>query len=205
MKLYHLITGPLRVNAYFLVNEDTAEAVLIDGGENYKNIKQVEDSNGIKIKALLLTHAHFDHAGCAKKLQDDGVVVYIGAPDAQKLHNKDNLSGDFGRTFDYLTADKTIIDGDIITECGMTFKVIATPGHTDGSVCFLIDDMLFSGDTLFLESVGRTDFPSGSRADLVRSVKKLFELEGDYTVYPGHEGFTTLSHERKYNLFADYD
>ena len=65
--------------------------------------------------------------------------------------------------------------------------------------------MLFSGDTLFLESVGRTDFPSGSRADLVRSVKKLFELEGDYTVYPGHEGFTTLSHERKYNLFADYD
>ena len=205
MKLYHLITGPLRVNAYFLVNEDTKEAVLIDCGENYKKIKQVEESNGFKVKALLLTHAHFDHSGCAKRLQDDGVRVYISALDAQKLLNEDNLSGDFGRAFEYLTADKTIIDGDYITECGMTFKVIATPGHTDGSVCFLIGDMLFSGDTLFLESVGRTDFRSGSRADLIKSVKKLFELDGDYTVYPGHEDFTTLSHERKYNLFADYD
>ena len=205
MKLYHLITGPLRVNAYFLVNENTNEAVLIDGGENYKKIKQVEDGNGFKIKALLLTHAHFDHAGCAKKLQDDGVKVYIGAPDAPKLLNDDNLSGDFGREFEYLTADKTVIDGDIITECGISFKVIATPGHTDGSVCFVVENMLFSGDTLFLESVGRTDFKSGSRADLVKSVKKLFELEGDYKVYPGHEDFTTLSHERKYNLFADYD
>ena len=84
-------------------------------------------------------------------------------------------------------------------------KVIFTPGHTDGSVTFLVDDMLFTGDTLFLESVGRTDFPTGDREQLVSSVKKLYSLEGDYKVYPGHQEFTTLSHERKYNMFVDYD
>ena len=100
MKLYHLITGPLRVNAYFLVNEKTNDAVCIDCGENYKKIKQAEQVYGFKIKALLLTHAHFDHSGAAKRLQDDGATVYIGALDAEKLLNEGNLSGDFGREFD---------------------------------------------------------------------------------------------------------
>lgn len=205
MKLYHLITGPLRVNAYFLVNETTNDAVCIDCGENYKKIKQAEETYGFKIKALLLTHAHFDHSGSAKKLQDDGAKVYIGALDAPKLLNDGNLSSHFGRAFDYLTADKTVMDGDTFSECGIEFKVISTPGHTDGSVCFVTGNMIFSGDTLFLESVGRTDFPSGDRKDLVNSVKKLFALDGDYSVYPGHEDFTTLSHERKFNTFVDYD
>ena len=80
-----------------------------------------------------------------------------------------------------------------------------TPGHTDGSACFIVNNMLFTGDTLFLESVGRTDFISGNRDDLVESVKKLFSLNGEYLVYPGHEEFTTLDHERKYNTFVDYD
>ena len=204
MKLYHLITGPLRVNAYFLVN-DKGEAVAIDGGENYKKVKQAEETYGFKVKALLLTHAHFDHAGCAKKLQDDGAKVYISETDAPKLLNDGNLSGDFGRKFDYLTADITVGDGDEICECGMKFKVIATPGHTDGSICFLINDMLFTGDTLFWGSVGRTDFPTGNRDALVASVKKLFALPGEYSVYPGHEEFTTLSHERQFNRFVDYD
>ena len=204
MKMYHLPSGPLHVNTYFLVN-DNNQAVVIDGGENYKKVKQVEKEYGFKIEALLLTHAHFDHAGNAKKLQDDGAKVYISQLDAPKLLNEQNLSGDFGRAFDYLTADYTFNDGDVLSVCGFEIKVIATPGHTDGSVCFLIGNMLFTGDTLFLESVGRTDFITGDRAQLVSSVKKLFDLEGDYTVYPGHEDFTTLSHERKYNAFIDYD
>lgn len=204
MKLYHLISGPLRVNVYVLVN-DKNQAVVIDCGENYKKLKQAEEQYGFKIKALILTHAHFDHSGCAKKLQDDGVKVYISTLDAPKLLNDGNLSSHFGRQFEHLTADETVMDGDVIDECGMQFKVISTPGHTDGSICLLIDNMLFSGDTLFLECVGRTDFPTGSRNEMVASVKKLFALEGDYSVYPGHEDFTTLSHERKFNLFADYD
>ena len=204
MKLYHLRSGPLRVNTYFLVN-DFNEAVVIDSGENYKKVKQVESELGFKIKAVLLTHAHFDHAGNAKKLQNDGAKIYISKLDAPKLLNDLNLSKDFGREFEYLTADYTFDDGQTLTVCGMNIKVILTPGHTDGSACFLVDNMLFTGDTLFLESVGRTDFPTGDRDELVNSVKRLFNLDGDCIVYPGHEEFTTLSHERKYNAFVDYD
>lgn len=204
MKLYHLRSGPLRVNTYFLVNE-LNQALVIDSGENYKKVKQVESECGFKIEAVLLTHAHFDHAGNAKKLQDDGAKIYISELDAPKLLNEQNLSSDFGREFDYLTADYTIVDGQTLNVCGIDIKVIATPGHTDGSVCFLVGNMLFTGDTLFLESVGRTDFITGDRNELVKSVKKLFALDGEYTVYPGHEDFTTLSHERKYNAFVDYD
>lgn len=204
MKLYHLATGPLRVNSYFLVNEKN-ECVVIDGGENYKLIKQTEEKYGFYIKAVLLTHAHFDHAGNAKRLQDDGAKIYVSKLDANKLTNDDNLASDFGRKFDYLTADFTFEDNSIIDVCGLKINVIATPGHTDGSVCFLYENMLFTGDTLFCESVGRTDFKTGDRDSLINSIKKLFSLNGDYAVYPGHEEFTTLEHERKYNMFVDYD
>lgn len=204
MKLYHLCSGPLRVNTYFLVGENN-RAIVIDSGENYKKVKQVENEYGFKIEAVLLTHSHFDHAGNAKKLQDDGAKIYVSEKDAKKLLNDDNLSKDFGREFMYLTADYTFNDGEELNLFGIKIKVIATPGHTDGSVCFLVENMLFTGDTLFLESVGRTDFKSGNRRDLVSSVRKLFALNGDYTVYPGHEEFTTLSHEREFNRMVDYD
>lgn len=204
MKLYHLCSGPLRVNTYFLVGENN-RAIVIDSGENYKKVKQVENEYGFKIEAVLLTHSHFDHAGNAKKLQDDGAKIYVSEKDAKKLLNDDNLSKDFGREFMYLTADYTFNDGEELNLFGIKIKVIATPGHTDGSVCFLVENMLFTGDTLFLESVGRTDFKSGNRRELVSSVRKLFALNGDYTVYPGHEEFTTLSHEREFNRMVDYD
>lgn len=205
MKLYHLCSGPLRVNTYFLVNEETKQAIVIDAGENYKLIKETEKKYGFTVKALLLTHAHFDHAGNAKKLQDDGVKVFISLIDAPKLKNEDNLSGDFGRKFDYLTPDYTFLDGDFISAAGITVKALITPGHTDGSATFILDDMMFTGDTLFFESVGRTDFKTGDRNAMIASVKRLFDLSGDYKVYPGHEEFTTLSHERKFNTFVDYD
>ena len=205
MKLYHLSSGLLHVNTFFLVNEQTREAVCIDGGENYKLIKQTEQENGFTIKHLLLTHAHFDHAGNAAALQADGVKVYISAIDNPKLSDGGTLDSRFGRHYPPLNADVLLNGGDKLCLSGIDIEVIATPGHTDGSLTFKIGDMLFTGDTLFLESVGRTDFPTGDREELIRSVKKLFALNGDYNVYPGHEDFTTLSHERKYNLFSDVD
>ena len=205
MKLYHLTTGLLGVNSYFLVNEKTKNAILIDGGESYKTIKKAQADLGIKVTALLLTHAHFDHAGNAKALQEDGVKVYISKLDAPKLKNQLNLASDFGRHFDFLDADFTFCDGQVLQIEDITIKVIATPGHTDGSVSFLVDNMLFTGDTLFFQSIGRTDFPTGDRDTLINSVKKLFALNGDYSVYPGHDEFTTLEHERKYNYMVDYD
>ena len=203
MKLYHLQSGPLRVNSYFLVN-DNGEAVIIDSGENYKKIKQTEQDLNVKIKAVLLTHAHFDHAGNVKKLQDDGVKIYISKQDAPKLLNEDNLSSDFGRRFDYCKADFTFDDQDELDVCGIKIKVMLTPGHTDGSVCFMVDKAIFTGDTLFDGSVGRTDFISGNRQDMINSIKKLFALDGDYSIYPGHDTFTTLDYQRKYNIFAEY-
>lgn len=193
------------MNTYFLVNETTKDAIVIDAGENYKLIKETEKKHGFRIKALLLTHAHFDHAGNARKLQKDGVKVFISVKDAPKLKSDENLSGDFGRTFESLEPDYTFIDGDFITAAGITVKTLLTPGHTDGSAVFIVDDMMFTGDTLFYESVGRTDFKTGDRNAIINSVKRLFALEGDYKVYPGHEEFTTLSHERQYNAFVDYD
>ena len=204
MKMYHLPTGLLHVNAYFLVN-DQNDAVLIDGGENSKKIKETEQKYGFKVKAVLLTHVHFDHSGNSKKLQDDGAKVYISKIDAPKLKNHLNLSQDFGRKFDYIDADVTFSDGDVLEVCGFKITVIATPGHTDGSVCFMMDNMLFTGDTLFYGSVGRTDFPTGDRDQLVASVKRLYALNGDFNVYPGHAEFTTLERERRYNTFVDYD
>ena len=205
MKLYHLTSGLLGVNSYFLVNEETKNAILIDGGESCKTIKKAEQDLKIKITALLLTHAHFDHAGNAKALQDDGVKGYISEIDAPKLKNDLNLAGDFGRKFDYLDADYKFNDGDELEIEGIKIKVILTPGHTDGSATFLVDNMLFTGDTLFRLSIGRSDFPTGDKKLLINSVKKLFSLQGDYSVYPGHEDFTTLSYERENNAFVDYD
>ena len=204
MKLYHLCSGPLKVNTYFLVDETTNNAVVIDSSENYNLIKQTEEKYKFKITAVLLTHAHFDHSGNAKKLQDDGARIYIGVFDAPKLLNEDNLSSDFGRKFDYLTADVLLSDGEEFEINNIKFKCIWTPGHTDGSVTYLVDNMLFTGDTLFCESVGRTDFKSGSYSQIVESVKKLYALSGEYFVYPGHEKFTTLDHERKYNKFVEF-
>ena len=205
MKLLYVRSGPLRVNTYFLINESTNKAIVIDSGENYKLIKKIEEENGFNISAVLLTHAHFDHAGNVKKIQNDGAKIYCSRIDSEKLLNDQNLSSDFGREFEYCTSDYKFEDGEILNLEDIRIEVIATPGHTDGSVTFLVQDMLFTGDTLFLESVGRTDFVTGDKHQLVNSVKKLFALSGDYKVFPGHQDFTTLSHERKYNTFVDYD
>lgn len=205
MKLFHLSSGPLKVNTYFLVNEETLSAVVIDGGENYKLVKETEKKYGFTIKALLLTHAHFDHSGNAKKLQDDGVKIYASKLEADKLSTGGSLASRFGRDYQPLTVDHIITDGDDLVIEGINIKVIATPGHTDGSLTFKVNNMLFTGDTLFLESVGRTDFPTGNHEVLVSSIKKLFNLDGEFVVYPGHAEFTTLSHERKHNTFIDYD
>ena len=205
MTLYHVINGLLRVNTYYLVNEQTGGAVLIDCGENLNTIKKTEKECGFKVKAVLLTHAHFDHSGCAKDLQEQGAKIYISKIDAPKLSNEDNLGSHFGRKNRDCVPDYTFQDGDEIAVEGFKLKVIATPGHTDGSVCFIMDNIIFSGDTLFKESVGRTDFPTGDSDQLVQSVLKLLHLEGDYNVYPGHEEFTTLSHERKFNMFVEFE
>lgn len=187
------------VNTYFFVNDDK-KAVAIDVGD-YELAKKYEKKYGFKITDCLLTHGHFDHAGGCAKLQKEGVKIHIHTFDADKLYTDGNMSGYFGVDFENFTADCTFNDGDILKINGFEFKVILTDGHSKGSVCFIVDDKLISGDTLFYESIGRTDFYDGNFSEIKSSLKLLMDLDKDYTVYPGHGRVTKLSHERINNPY----
>ncbi len=200
MKLYYVNTGLLHVNSYFLVDEATNEAVLIDCGEYYNKIMNVASKFNFKIIAVLLTHAHFDHVLCAKKLQDDGAKIYVSETDANKIINGEILADHFKKPFDKFIPDKTFSDGEELKFASIKIKCLITPGHTDGSACFICGDNLFTGDTLFLQACGRIDFPTGNGKQMKASLERLYALEGDYIVYPGHNEFTTLENERKFNV-----
>ncbi len=204
IKVFHKISGALGVNCWFLT-VDGKNALLIDCGDDYALIKAAEKEFGFKVRAVLLTHAHFDHSGVAKRLQDDGVDIYISKKDAPKLSNTDNLADHFGIHFQELTPNFTFSGGDSLNILGVELQVISTAGHTDGSVTFLVEDMLFTGDTLFNQSFGRCDFPTGNLGDLIASCKKLFALQGDYKICAGHGDISSLSHERKFNPINCYD
>ncbi len=197
-----LTTGMLGVNTYFLINEQTNQAVIIDGGESYKKIIDQANKLGVTIVALLLTHSHFDHSGNAAQFQRDGVKVYISQKDNEKIQKNEPLFEKYGKAFDSLTADYLFSDGEILEIAGIKIKVLLTPGHTDGGACFIVDDMLFSGDTLFYQSIGRTDFPTGNFTELSRSIKRLYSLGVNYNVYPGHGESTTIEYEKKYNPYV---
>ena len=199
MQIYTVPAGMLRANSY-IVTENGADAVLIDcgGAQPLAFARQ----KGLNIRSVLLTHGHFDHiAGCAE-LQAAG--AQIGCAEAEKslITSPANLAAEMGVRIPAFSVDFTFQGGDELDLCGLKFTVLATPGHTPGGVCFLCGDSLFTGDTLFCESVGRTDFPGGSTLQLRESVKKLLALPGNLTVYPGHDEPTTLEHERMFNPFV---
>lgn len=201
MKTITVTTGLLAENAYILVSDDLSASVIIDGGEKYDEIKRAVTETGAPLKAMLLTHAHYDHSGIAAELQNDGVPVYIGEYDAEKV-----ITGvgacPFKSRFTPFTPDGILKGGDKLVFGDLELTVINTPGHTDGSVTFMSENALFTGDLLFSRSVGRTDFFSGDAGALVSSIKRLYTLNGDYIVYPGHGEKTTLSEERLFNPYV---
>lgn len=206
MEITALRTGPISVNTYIVFNPKTKEGIVIDPGGGCKRIKREAELSGITLKAQLLTHGHYDHCGASLKLQQDGVPVYIHEKDFDKPGGSGCLARAFGMPFDYFTPDFKVKDGDVLNIAGMEIKVLHTPGHTSGSVCYIIEDAIFSGDTLFHMSVGRTDFPDGDFRALNRSIKeKLFSLKGEYTLYPGHDEFSSLSYERNYNPMVEWE
>lgn len=200
-----MLGAMFQANCYLAVNENN-EAFAVDiGGDGSVLLERLE-KNGIKLRMILLTHGHFDHIrGVAEVAEKTGAPVYIHSADAVMLTDADASLAKFvgGAPFRAVQNFTEVSDGDVIDFCGTQIRVIHTPGHTKGCVCYVAEDIIFSGDTLFCGSVGRTDFPGGNHGEILDSLEKLAKLasEKEYRVYPGHEELTTLSREIKYNPY----
>ena len=205
MRLQRLIVGPVQTNCYILENEEEHTAVVFDPGDRGDKIFQNVVEHDLHLVAVMLTHGHFDHIGGAKELKDLSGAK-LGCLKEEEALCKDpylNLSNNYGMNLS-VTPDILYTDGEVIEAAGIECKVLKTPGHTSGGCCYYFEDgnILISGDTLFEESVGRTDFPTSSTSELIRSVKeRLFILPEETIVYPGHGGVTTIGHEKLYNPF----
>ena len=205
MSVKRISVGALGTNCYIYCDDATGRCAIIDPGYFDDTLQKAIEKFGCdKFDYILLTHCHFDHvAGVSRAKELTGAKVAIFLSDAPGLRDMFvNLSAPFtGRGEVYPKPDIQLIDREIIKVGQTEFTVMHTPGHTVGSCCFITDGIIFSGDTLFCRSAGRTDFPGGSVSELRRSLQRLADLEGDYQVYPGHDDATTLAYERMYNMY----
>lgn len=201
-----LVLGMVQTNCYLAVNEESREVIIIDPADRAQSLIQKIKELQVKPAAVLLTHGHFDHIGAALELKKE-YQIPICASEHEKVIMEDenlNLSSMFGFPFT-VKADNLLAAGAELNLAGFEIQVIHTPGHTKGGVCYYLpqEKVLFSGDTLFCESIGRTDFPTGNAAELSQSVKGLLSsLPEETLVYPGHESMTDIAHEKRHNPFA---
>lgn len=204
MFVYSMSVGPVATNCYLVGNERTKTGAIIDPGAHGKQIAQKAKETGYQFDKILLTHTHFDHiTGLDELLKALGqdLPIYVNKRDYPGAETG------FGDSATLEKFEKQIHfydEGDQVPLGDAAFTVINTPGHTPGGVCLLIEDCLFTGDTLFCGSCGRTDLPSSNPHDLLRSLYRLSQLPGDYIVYPGHEQYSTLEQERQSNPYVRY-
>lgn len=210
-KYFHLYTGPLDVNTYIVINGNVG--FVVDPGGDAQEIYSIFRKQKAKIEAILLTHAHFDHIGGVAELcriaskGEDGKENPQGAPtvflhkdELEKIGSYKNMGFSMNANPEKFVPDILLKGGETLKIAGLDVKVIHTPGHAKGSLCYVVSDKIFVGDTLFFMSYGRTDFYDGNAKDLKNSiVNKLFALKGNYTILPGHGEPTTLDFERVNN------
>ena len=193
LKVHTLTLGSYQTNCYIIHEEASKTCCVIDPGYDADRILAKLDALGLTLEAILLTHGHFDHVGAVKELAAETQCdVYLCPED---------LSMPPMMTAGPLYHTKTYVEGTQLSLAGRDITVLHTPGHTPGSVCLLTGNTLFSGDTLFAGSCGRTDLPGGSWSDILKSLRRLAALEGNYWVYPGHAESTTLAQEKRYNPY----
>lgn len=203
MNVIKLTLGELAANC-FIVEAPDKTAVVIDPGAEAEVIIAELESRGLDLKKILLTHGHFDHIGAAAELKARyNAPLYISAVDEELLDDKVKSVAYILPEIPFrpVEADVRIKEGDVITQGSMEISVIETPGHTAGSVCFIIGDCMFTGDTLFHGTIGRTDHFSGDTPTEIQSVKRLAALDKNYKLYCGHGSDTDLDTERKTNPF----
>lgn len=205
MKVERFVTGIISTNCYLAINEETKQTVVIDPAACPSYLMSHIRSEGLQIEAILLTHGHFDHTmGIDGFLQEYNVPVYVHEDDQDTIREPElNLSSTYTSGYSFTKAE-SLRDKQVLHLAGYDFQVIHTPGHTTGCCCYYVEseNVLFSGDTLFQMSVGRSDFPNSSTSDLIRSVReKLLVLPEETLVYPGHMGETKIGYEREHNPY----
>ncbi len=208
MLLEQLTVGPLQVNCYIVADEKTKDAIIIDPGDDAEDILGVVKDRNLNVKYVILTHAHFDHVGANKALKDaTGAAILMHQDDKRLLENAASQGSMFGmRSHASPPADKYVKHGDNITVGDLSFKVLHTPGHSQGGICLQGNGVVFTGDALFAGSIGRTDFPGGDFNTLIRSIKThLLPLPDDTIVLSGHGPSSTIGAEREGNPFLNGD
>lgn len=197
MLIKTLPVGHLETNCYIVTNEDTLECVVIDPGAESNTILNYIEDNKLKCVAIMLTHGHFDHVGALPAVAaETGAKVYMNEKDDMRIARNSHMRYALQENGQYYG------DGDVIEAAGLKFDVIYTPGHTPGGVTLRCGDALFTGDTLFRGSCGRTDLPGGDMLQQLDSLKRICSLPGDYEVYPGHMDCSTLERERRFNYYC---
>lgn len=202
MILETICVRPGQTNCYLAGDSETKDIFVIDPGGDARKILEKIARGGLKVSAILLTHGHFDHILAAKPLQDElEAPLCMGEKEAEFLTDgSKNLVSMMGLPYQPPRLDRVLREGDTVSAGGFTLNVLDTPGHTAGGVCY-VGGVVFSGDTLFYESVGRTDFPTGDFSVLRRSLLKLAALPDSYEVYPGHGPATSIGHEKQCNPY----
>ena len=204
MKVETIKVGMLETNCYVIYVREGGEALVIDPGADAKKILDFIEDKNLKVSNIILTHGHFDHILAVGQLKEaTGARVVIHAYEADSLRESKpsmyvSIADDPYRSCE---PDVLLYGGEKTRFEGRDVSFINTPGHTPGSMCVLLEDMIFSGDTLFKNDCGRTDLANGSPEDMEKSLRLLYNLTGDYTVYPGHDDATTLQNERENNPY----
>ena len=207
MKLITLPCGPIMANCYFIIASDSGNCIIVDPGDA-DDVLHVLEENKLHPKLVLLTHGHFDHCmGAAEIHKKTGAEIYLQAEDGEMIGGDNVYISAMQNSLEPFPFSPLPEDGFALSVGDISLKVLHTPGHSKGSVCFIdeADSCIFSGDTLFFESIGRTDLHGGSMRALADSVlKKLFSLPNSYIVYPGHGAATTIAHEKEFNPLARF-